>query len=462
VIRSFDILSIGRSGMNAASFGASNASQNAANAATEGYTRRIARFDPLGPRPLAGVRSRGATRVVDPFLERRLLGAGGDRGQAEASLRTLEVLDTAFSDGPGSLADALAELEVAASRLSANPDEPAARTTFLERADDLAQAFRRSAGLLEGARQDANDRIRDGVRDVNEKLEAIASLSKEIARIEAVGDEASDLRDRRDQLVREVAEVVPVNVLEGDDGRIDLMLAGSRALVDRAGQVYALSAVADPATGDVRVTLPDGGASQDVTGLLSGGALGGLVAARDGELADTRQALDQLAFDLAAAYDGVHAAGVGADGGTGRALFAPRAGVAGAAQGLGLSADVDGFPERVAAAIDPAALPGDNRNALALAALADQPLAEGGTATFAGALSGLVGSAGAGVRSARTELERATDVAAQVSALRQAVSGVSADEEMIALSQFQRSFQASARIVQVADEMLGEILDLKR
>jgi len=140
---------------------------------------------------------------------------------------------------------------------TANPDEPAARTTFLERADDLAQAFRRSAGLLEGARQDANDRIRDGVRDVNEKLEAIASLSKEIARIEAVGDEASDLRDRRDQLVREVAEVVPVNVLEGDDGRIDLMLAGSRALVDRAGQVYALSAVADPATGDVRVTLPD-------------------------------------------------------------------------------------------------------------------------------------------------------------------------------------------------------------
>ncbi|HJK98627.1 MAG TPA: flagellar hook-associated protein FlgK [Polyangiaceae bacterium LLY-WYZ-14_1] len=462
MIRASDLLGIGRSGMTAASFGASNASQNAANATTEGYTRRIARFDPLGPRPLAGVRARGANRVVDPFLERRLLGAEADRGRAEAEVRTLEVLDTAFADGPGGLPEALAGLEVAASRLSANPDENAARITFLDRAAALAQAFRQTAGLLEGARQDANDRLRDGVREVNEKLTSIGRLSEEIARIEAIGEEASDLRDRRDQLVREVAAFVPVKVLEAEDGRIDLLLAGSRALVDREGQVAQLGAVVDPATGDVRVVLPTAGLSDDVTGLLSSGSLGGLVAARDGELARARTDLDQLAADLAAAYNGIHAGGVGADGTGGRNLFTPPAGVDGAALNLTLSGDVAGRPERVAAALDPASLPGDNRNALALAGLADQPFASGGTETAVEALGSLVGAAGAGVRTATTELERATDVAAQVDALRQSVSGVVTDEELIDLAQFQRSFQAAARVVQVADEMLGEIVNLKR
>lgn len=453
------ILGIGRSGMVAAAFGATNASQNATNATTEGYSRRLARFEPEGPWPQAGVRTLGATRIRDRFVERRLLGARSEQGFAEARVGTMEVLDTIFADSPGNLQRALEALQTATTQLTAHPKDPATRIVFLETAASLADAFQRNAERLQSARGDANERIVEGVGEVNQRLRAIGDLSQEISRIEATGGEASDLRDRREQLVREVSDRVPLKVIESGDGHVDVMLAGQRTLVDRDGTVKLLETQTDPATGDVTV---DVAGSEDVTRLLTSGTLGGLVDARDGALADARTGLDQLAFDLSAAFNAVHAAGVGLDGETGRNLFTPLATVDGAALSFGLSADVAGNPDAVAAADDAAELPGDNRNAFELEALFRSEIALGGTATIDGALSTLVGTSASRLQSARFEWDRAEDVVTQVSGLREAVSGVSTDEEMIDLAKFQRAFQASARVIQVADEMLAELVNLKR
>jgi flagellar hook-associated protein 1 FlgK len=50
----------------------------------------------------------------------------------------------------------------------------------------------------------------------------------------------------------------------------------------------------------------------------------------------------------------------------------------------------------------------------------------------------------------------------QVSALRDSVSGVSSDEEMVAMMRYQRTYEASLQIIKVADEMMGELLNLRR
>jgi flagellar hook-associated protein 1 FlgK len=42
------------------------------------------------------------------------------------------------------------------------------------------------------------------------------------------------------------------------------------------------------------------------------------------------------------------------------------------------------------------------------------------------------------------------------------VSGVNIDEEMVNLIRFQNAYQAAARLVSTADEMLQTILDMKR
>ena len=459
-----NILGIGANGLLAQQAASSVASQNAANSATPGYSRRAASLETVGPPPAwgQGVRMSGASRRIDPFVERRLLGAVSADGAAQARSGVLQVLDEVASPEGGGIAEALAALREALLDLSTDPSEPSVREVALQRADAMSWAFRRAAEAIAEARQEAKERIEAALEALGERAQRVAELNGQISKAEVGGQEAAALRDERDGLLRQMASEVPIKVLEQPDGRVSVHLAGGPALVTADGRVNPLQARLDPATDALSVTLEGAGADVDVTGLLSGGRVGGLLEAREGDLKDAADRLDRLAFDTASAYNAVHAAGFGLDGVGGRNLFEPPAVVAGAAAAMAVSSDVSGRPEALAAAADPAAGPGDNRNALDLVALEDASFAEGGTATFEAAWSGLVSAFGSAVRGAHSEAEQTAAVAQQVQALREQVSGVSVDEEMVSLMRYQRAFQASVRVVQTADEMLAEVISMKR
>lgn len=460
----FGVLNVGVNGMKANTFGTQVASNNASNVGTEGYTRRIANIQsiPGSPTPGLGARAAGENRISDQFIERRLIGARSAMGEAEARSSTLGVLDQVFTDEDGGLADTLSAFEASLADLSSRPNEPAARQVVLTRAGQLARAFNTAAATLDEARVDANTKITDEVRQLNGKLKEIADLGSQISQVEIDGRQASDLRDRRDQLVREVADQVPVKSIEDANGGVTLLLGGSQALVTSDGQVHGLTASPTGTAGDVRIQRVTAGAADDVTDLMTSGRIGGLVSARDGGLADARASIDQLANDIATAYNAVHQTGVGLDGVSGRNLFAPPTGVTGAASNMAVSADVAGQPNNLGAALDANLLPGDNRGALALQDVARNPIALGGTASAAQGLSSLVASAGSALQNANTDLDHTSANTEQIEGLRESVSGVNLDEEMVALMRFQRGYEASLRVIQAADEMLSDLLNLRR
>jgi len=458
----FSILHVGRNGMAAQQFGSHVSSHNATNAATPGYTRRTAHIEAVPPPPQGGggARALGSRRVVDQMLERRLLGARSEDGAAQGRSQVTGPMDLLFADGPGDLAESILDFENALTDLASHPAEPGARAAVLGAAESLAASFRRTSEALSAERETANERIAGEVTLLNERIDRIATLGEEIAKAELSGHEASDLRDQRDELVREVADQVPVRVFERDDGQITLLMDGSVPLVDEDGNAFPLDATLDPGTGDVVITRREAGLDVDVTGHFSGGRLGGLFEARDGILADTRTALDQLAFDFADAYNTAHSAGFALDGVAGRNLFEPAAAVDGAAASFAISADVAGAPENLAAASAAGDLPGDNRNALALQALSTAGISGGETSVQA--YAALVADVGVAARSAAGDVERSAAALSQVQGLRDSVSGVSTDEEMVNLMQFQRGYQATLRVIQTADEMLSELMNLKR
>jgi len=71
----------------------------------------------------------------------------------------------------------------------------------------------------------------------------------------------------------------------------------------------------------------------------------------------------------------------------------------------------------------------------------------------------LVTQIGSGVRGAKTDQETSQAVLTAVSNQRQAVSGVSLDEEMTNLITFQRGYQASAQALNVMNEMLNTLIN---
>ncbi len=101
-----------------------------------------------------------------------------------------------------------------------------------------------------------------------------------------------------------------------------------------------------------------------------------------------------------------------------------------------------------------------NGNALALAALRDAALVGGRNVTDA--YASLIGGVGVKVQSARTGAEISAGVAASARAQQTGEAGVNLDEEAARLLQFQQSYQAAAKILQVAQSVFDTLLDVTR
>lgn len=450
------ILNTGSIGVNASQNGVNIAATNLSNVATEGYTKKQASI-----RPETGISDSGVSRrVMDAFVERRLLSAQSAAGESKAETLALSPLDNIFADQEGGLGSAIDRFQSSLTELSSRPNDMAVREQVLARAGNVASAFQNAAAGLDQARADSNQRITGAVDEVNSRLRQVSALTAQISKSEITGIEAGDLRDRRDVLVREISERIPVTTVESDGGsQFSLLLAGSQTLVSPDGKVAELTATSNG--GDVRVTKMAAGQLVDVTNLLSSGSVGGQLKARDGTLKQIEQKLDQLAFDFQSQYNQVQQGGVALDGTTNNALFEPLTSVSGAAREIALSADIVGKPELLAAATDAQALPSDNRNALSLSSLSSTGFALGGM-TVTEALASLTGAAGMAIQNAQHSESFATGALEQVSSLRDNLSGVSSDEEMVSMMKYQRAYEASLQIIQVADQMMGELMNLRR
>ena len=114
--------------------------------------------------------------------------------------------------------------------------------------------------------------------------------------------------------------------------------------------------------------------------------------------------------------------------------------------------------DQIAAAQDPDALPGDNRNALAIAGLRDATVADGGSTTFGGFYQSLVGRVGADVQDAARKAEAGEAVYESMIDYKNSVSGVSLEEEEIRLLAYQHAYQAAAKFLTVVEDLMDTLL----
>lgn len=101
---------------------------------------------------------------------------------------------------------------------------------------------------------------------------------------------------------------------------------------------------------------------------------------------------------------------------------------------------------------------GDNRNALALGALGNKPLLEQGTLALLESDRIMTGKVGTLTGRARVAYDSADSSLKQSQAQRDAMSGVNLDEEAAKMIEFQNSYNASARLIQVASELFATLL----
>jgi len=102
----------------------------------------------------------------------------------------------------------------------------------------------------------------------------------------------------------------------------------------------------------------------------------------------------------------------------------------------------------------------DNVNGLAIASLRDGNYMNNNTSTFSSYYSGVVGEVGVDAQTASRSASYRQTMVEQLNTRKESVSGVNLDEEAVNLMRYQYAFTAAARMINVVDELIQELLNL--
>jgi flagellar hook-associated protein 1 FlgK len=450
-------IGIGRSGMKVASYGIEVTAQNVTNAESEGYVRRTLSSETRMPRQLKrgaylgqGVTTATVRRSIDRFITERHMDSVGQESQSRTAFQNLEVLEANFSEGEISgLSDQFDAFFDSLTELTLEPSDLGLRKGVVESGKDLATAINRASTAVEDNVRRVEERLTDEMAGINDILGEISSLNKQITDGDAITG-PGDILDQRDAALGELVEKIGGSLEYKSSGQVNLYLGGHAVIQDIHSRDFSISG----ATGSKAVSLSLDGATIDVTDIL-GGELGGLIAAR--EVSQTAGAdLDTFTQDFADAFNLQHSLGFDGTGASGGDFFT----YGGTAPGASVEVDsalVDDV-ELIAAAGAPSAAVGDGDNLEALRDVEDASLFTAGTQNAREFISSIYSDIGTSVKSFSIDQRTEAATLDDLSSLHNAMSGVDLDEEAVKLIQYQASYQAAARIVTTADELLDTLM----
>jgi flagellar hook-associated protein 1 FlgK len=459
-------LSIGAQALKAQQLAIQTTGHNLANVATPGFSRQ--RVDLVTAYPSfvggtfvgQGVDVAGIQRVVDRFTEAELLSLHGGVGYSESQSQALSDIQEVFPTS-GGVNGALSAFFGALSDLSNNPAGLSERVSVVGKARALGENLAVTRQTLTSLQQNLDKDIQSAVERVNILTEQIAGLNGQISSTEVRGGPANDFRDQRQSLLQELTQLTGATSREDRAGQVTasagglLLVGGVRFATLGSGTVNSAGLHA------VTYRSPDG-TTFDASALLTAGKIGSVLNARDTQVQDVIDRLDLFAKTLVDQFNTQHALGFDLNGNPGGNLFKPIALTAGAAANVQADAAVVADPRLIAAAQSASALPGDNRNALALVGLGATAIAALGGLTLEEHFLTLIGDVGSRAEGAQSRFDFQQALLTQTQARRESVSGVSIDEEMTKLIQFQRAFEASSRVVRSADEMYQALIEMVR
>lgn len=437
-------------------------SNNVANQNTPGYTRQVVNWQSrdsvtIGAYTVGEGVSVGATGISqrDRVLEQRVQQRIQTHSQSDRLATALGQIEDVFGISATStsatstaIGGAMDSFFSALSSLTATPSDATTRQAVLTAAKNLADALNSTSSQLDSISSDLNKQAASTVDNINSLTSTIAALNRQISSTSPEAD-AGVLEDQRQQAIDQLSQYVGLNQITNESNGLTLTTSNGAVLVS-GSQSYAL----DTTLVGGKTHLLAGATGKDITSSLTGGSMGGILAARDQEIPSIKASLDNLAYSLATEVNQVNSQGLDGNGNAGQPIFLISATATEAAAQIQL------------ATTDPAAIaaaaigegPTGNSNALKLADISTASIVSGQSAmNFFSTLLAQVGSAASG---ATADSASQQTILTQLTTQRNALSSVSLDEEAANLTAYQRAYQAGAKVFSVADSIMTSALNL--
>ncbi len=234
------ILGIGSGALFASQTAIQTTGNNIANVNTAGYSRQAVRFEEmpsLDYRPGQmgqGVRAAEVYRYFDKFVERSYLNATADEKRWEAQYAQLSSLESLFNESnTAGLSSAMQDFFAAWDKLAQWPDDQAAREAVLSKALMISDIVKSTDGNIGTMIDRVNNQLYDQVAQANQLMVEIADLNKQISAHYVPGqNNPNSLLDLRDQKVRQLGELIDIDVIDKGAGNYIVNTKGGHTLVD--------------------------------------------------------------------------------------------------------------------------------------------------------------------------------------------------------------------------------------
>jgi len=456
----FSSLQIGKLALRAQYKGMEVSGQNVANANTPGYSRQrvnlVAVVPGISPgvnlAPGRGVKVAGVERIHSEFYRTQLMNTASHLSYWIMRQETYRGVEVIFMEpGEYGLNQYLGDFFDAWSELSSSAESTAIRTGLLERAETFTRAVQDTYLRLTELRFDLRDEIGSRVQQVNQLAKEIAVINDKILFSHALKQTSNELLDQLDLALEELSGLIDIRVFRKENGAVDVFAGGSLLVQNQNTYAFDVEMALD---GTVHIVNHHGTAVEPQSGRLFG-----LLQGVNETIPEIQAQIDQLVSSLVEEVNRLHRGGYNLYNETGINFFKEIEdnGVPPSLQ-FALNEELAGDPSRIAAASE-GGQPGNGLQALEISRLRSAPVMNEGKVSMIDYYRGLVASIGVKGQESTRMVEAFTKAETQLREEHLAVAGVSLDEEVMNMIQFQHAWHAAARFISYVDYMIGTLID---
>ena len=324
-----DIYGIAKSGLQAYKEGLATTGQNIANVGNEAYARREAHISEVksGSDALQisnsagyGVKIDGITRAFNQFIDIQLQNAASGFAFSTAQATVLNQLEQVVRPTQGSVSQRLQELFESFNLVAQDPSDLASRHVAVDNAKALASSIVIVANGISDLRNFVSENLETDVSEANGILKQLAEIQEELLGNEPARKAPNDLLDQRDALIKELSNLVEVNVDYKSGGMIDISIGTAGQGRPLLSGVVHSNLVVQQSGGSPKIFLDNsnGGGLSKIQ--LQSGRISGNLAA-DIALVETKSALDQMTRKLVSEFNELHNLGTNLNGELGGDFF---------------------------------------------------------------------------------------------------------------------------------------------
>jgi len=440
------------------------ASQNISNAGSADYTRQkvVLASETVNNGQGAGVKIQDVLRIRDDIIDnqlRKYQSTYSDNTKRSEILEKIEaILGEPSEEG---LSAYFTQFFNSWDELSANPTSMQLRLNVIQKAQQLSERFKDQIDGFSEIQYNIQKEAAVQVEKINSSLKEIHDLNQKIYETEVRGNDANDLKDQRDRQIDSLSKIVNISVNKNNFGAVQINVGGVYGSDQSGYNQFKLAVV----NGQMRLVQSD---NDNAIAIVNGGEFFAIADIYSNKINEYKNEYESLGKVFVNKVNEIHMTGnslvYGGTSSTGIPFFGELS-----SDGSIVNAFVDGkmsintslrqSPKNIAASAV-AGQDGNSEIANKIASLSRTKFSELGESSFLDKYAGILNDIGMDKVVADNGIDSGKLVIQSLESQKMSYSGVSIEEEMTNIMKYQRSYEAAARLIKIADELLSTIINM--